>query len=80
MASEELDWIPFFDTNGFGNTESSTRGKNDVKQLPSNNEETAEAITVALNVCSCWVDDFMLYNDRIQQAQTVVTTKFLSKV
>lgn len=80
VASEELVWIPFFEENSrsFATIEKLSE-KGDVEKL-LRNEEEAEAVAAVLNVCSCWVDDFMQYSIWVQQVQSAVATKFLSTI
>ena len=66
MASEELTWIPFFEET-----------MDSVKDMHDNE---GEALAAVLNICSCWVDDFMLYSDWIMQDQSPATRTFLSNV
>lgn len=79
VACEDLEWLPFFDKDGLRGIEKLKTVKGEIEQPPSN-EEAAEAIAVVLNVCSYWVDDFLLYSDRFHQTQNAEATKFLSNI
>ncbi|KAM7526009.1 hypothetical protein LguiA_015911 [Lonicera macranthoides] len=73
VVCEELDWLPFY----LGNTDTSkrTHGHRGKNKDPPN----AEAIPIALDVCSHWIQSFIKYSKWLESPSNVKAARFLSR-
>lgn len=74
VACEEMEWLPFYPERSVmvGKQINENRGE----QLQ--NESKMEAITLALDVCSHWVQNFIKYSVWLEKPSNIKAAKFLS--
>ena len=73
VVCEELDWLPFYP--GSSNSFKRNMGHTRKEESPPN----PEAIPLALDACSHWIQSFIKYSKWLENPSNVKAVVFLSK-
>jgi hypothetical protein len=74
VVCEELDWLPFYPSSG-DKSKVTDSHKNKKNKIPPN----VEAIPIALDVCSHWIQSFIKYSTWLESPSNVKAARFLSR-